>query len=312
MCGAARAAGCSPTPCSRSGRPPPSWRWSSASSTQYPANACSRAAFSFSRQGALGRAGQDCGRLDGHLVEQVIAGQPLVLSDEQAAAVRALTTSGAGVDVLIAGAGSGKTCAVLGSVRRAYELAGYRVVGAASSARAARVLADDGGLAACTVARLLLDLDRPPAGGLGPGTVLVLDEASMVGTRDMAAVLGHAEAAGAKVIVVGDTRQLAAVDAGGGLRALADRLGAQRLTANRRQHAGWERVSVESIAKTFKLRDFAAALALVNKIGAEADKRDHHPDIELGYGRARVLWTTHDAGGLSARDVRLARAIDRL
>ena len=120
----------------------------------------------------------------------------------------------AGVDVLVAGAGSGKTCAVLGSVRRAYELAGYRVVGAASSARAARVLADDGGLAACTVARLLLDLDRPPAGGLGPGTVLELDEASMIGTRDMAAVLGHAQAAGAKVIVVGDTRQLAAVDAG--------------------------------------------------------------------------------------------------
>ena len=197
---------------------------------------------------ALGRVGQGCAQLDGHLVEQVIAGQPLVLSDEQATAVRALTTSGAGVDVLVAGAGSGKICAVLGSVRRAYELAGYRVVGAASSARAARVLADDAGLAACTVARLLLDLDRPQAGGLGPGTVLVLDEASMVGTRDMAAVLGHAQAAGAKVIVVGDTRQLAAVDAGGGLRALADRLGAQRLTTNRRQHAGWERDALASLA----------------------------------------------------------------
>ena len=78
------------------------------------------------------------------------------------------------------------------------------------------------------------------------------------------------------------------------------------------KHAGWERVSVESIAKTFKLRDFAAALALVNKIGAEADKRDHHPDIELGYGRARVLWTTHDAGGVTAKDLELAELTDTL
>ena len=208
---------------------------------------------------ALARDGEGCGRLDGDLVELVIGGQPFVLSDEQADAVRRLTTSGAGVDVLVAGAGSGKTSAVLGSVRQAYELAGFHVVGAATSAKAARVLADDGGLQTSTVARLLLDLQQPQAGGLGgrpggvgagmgAGTVLVLDEASMVGTRDMAAVLEHARAAAAKVIVVGDPRQLAPVDAGGGLRALADRLGAQTLTANRRQQAGWERQALAALA----------------------------------------------------------------
>jgi len=93
--------------------------------------------------------------------------------------------SGAGVDVLHASAGTGKTSAVLGSVRQAYEAAGYRVVGAATSAKAARVLADDGGLQASTIARLLLDLERPQGGGIGPRTVLILDEASMIGTRDL-------------------------------------------------------------------------------------------------------------------------------
>ncbi len=197
---------------------------------------------------AVRRAGAGCARLDGDLVEEVIGRQPFVLSDEQAAAVRVLTTSGAGVDVLHASAGTGKTRAVLGSVRQAYEAAGYRVVGAATSAKAARVLADDGGLQASTIARLLLDLERPQGGGIGPNTVLVLDEASMIGTRDLAALLQHAEQARAKVLVVGDTRQLAAVDAGGGLRALQDRLGAATLTVNRRQHAEWESTALADVA----------------------------------------------------------------
>ena len=197
---------------------------------------------------AVRRQGAGCAQLDGNLVEQVVRRQPFVLSNEQAAAVRRLTTSGAGVGVLQAGAGSGKTSAVLGTVRQAYEAAGYRVIGAATSARAARVLADDGGLQASTIARLLLDLQRPQGGGIGPGTVLVLDEASMIGTRDLAAVLEHADRAQAKVLVVGDTRQLAAVDAGGGLRALQDRLGAATLTTNRRQHAEWERTALADVA----------------------------------------------------------------
>ncbi len=197
---------------------------------------------------AVRRQATGCAQLDGDLVSEVVRRQPFVLSEEQAAAVRSLTMSGAGVDVLHAGAGSGKTSAVLGTVRQAYEAAGYRVIGAAVSARAARVLADDGGLQASTIARLLLDLGRPEAGAIGPGTVLVIDEASMVGTRDLAAVLQHAEQAQAKVLVAGDTRQLAAVDAGGGLRALQARLGAATLTANRRQHAEWERETLTQVA----------------------------------------------------------------
>jgi conjugative relaxase-like TrwC/TraI family protein len=194
---------------------------------------------------AVSRQGTGVAKLDRDLVEVLIDRAPFTLSAEQANAVRGLTTSGNGVDVLHAGAGSGKTSAVLGTVRQAYEASGYRVIGATTSAKAARVLSDDGGLDAATIASTLIDLDR---GGIGAGTVLVLDEASMIGTRNLAGLLAHAQAGDAKLVVVGDTNQLAAIDAGGGLRGLRDRLGAYTLTANRRQREPWEQVAVAQIA----------------------------------------------------------------
>ena len=75
-------------------------------------------------------------------------------------------------------------------------------------------------------------------------------------------------------------------------------------------HSGWELAAGKALARTYKLPNFAAALALVVKVGTEADKRDHHPDIELGYGRARFTWSTHDAGGITQLDLDLAAATD--
>ncbi len=77
-------------------------------------------------------------------------------------------------------------------------------------------------------------------------------------------------------------------------------------------HPGWARVGDGAIAKAFKLPDFSAALAFVVRVGLLAEKRDHHPDVELGYGRARVLWSTHDAGGVTVLDLELAEATDKL
>jgi 4a-hydroxytetrahydrobiopterin dehydratase len=48
----------------------------------------------------------------------------------------------------------------------------------------------------------------------------------------------------------------------------------------------------------------------VVRVGLAAEKKDHHPDVELGWGRARVLWTTHDAGGITSLDVELAALTD--
>ncbi len=65
-----------------------------------------------------------------------------------------------------------------------------------------------------------------------------------------------------------------------------------------------------AIEKTYRFADFAGAFALVSKIAARAEAMDHHPDIAFGWGRVTVTLTTHDAGGLSERDIALARAIE--
>jgi 4a-hydroxytetrahydrobiopterin dehydratase len=80
-------------------------------------------------------------------------------------------------------------------------------------------------------------------------------------------------------------------------------------------HAGWEKTQAggqEAIARTYKLADFSEALALVVRVGLAAEKRDHHPDVELGWGRVRVVWTTHDQKGVTSLDTELAEATDLL
>jgi hypothetical protein len=77
--------------------------------------------------------------------------------------------------------------------------------------------------------------------------VLVVDEAGMVGSRKLTRLLEHAQRDGAKVVLVGDDRQLAAIDAGGGFRALRLRLGASELVENRRQLHAWQREAIELV-----------------------------------------------------------------
>jgi hypothetical protein len=97
-----------------------------------------------------------------------------------------------------------------------------------------------------TCDRLLVDLDRGQE-QLDARTVLVVDEAGMVGSRKLTRLLEHAQHAQAKVVLVGDDRQLAAIDAGGGFRALRLRLGASELVENRRQQEAWEREALELV-----------------------------------------------------------------
>jgi ATP-dependent exoDNAse (exonuclease V) alpha subunit len=155
--------------------------------------------------------------------------------------VSALTSSGAGVQVVVGRAGAGKTFA-LDAARAAWEAAGHRVIGTALAARAAAELQAGAGIPSTTLDRLLADLERPgPLAGLAPRTVVVLDEAGMVETRKLGRLLTHAERWGAQVVAVGDPRQLPEVGAGGAFAALAEQLPAIELTENRRQHETWER-----------------------------------------------------------------------
>lgn len=74
---------------------------------------------------------------------------------------------------------------------------------------------------------------------------------------------------------------------------------------------GWK-IENESLKKRFSFQNFAESLEFVNRVGAIAERRDHHPDIFFGWGYAEFLITTHDAGGLTGNDFDLAREIDEI
>jgi len=162
------------------------------------------------------------------------------LSEEQLQMVATLTTSGRAVDVVIAAAGTGKTFS-LDAARDGWQRSGHLVLGAALAARAAAELEATAGIPSHTIASLLADLDRGERGPFPAGTVLVVDEAGMVGTRQLARILDHAASSRTKVVLVGDPRQLPEIDAGGLLRGLGARMPTVRLTENRRQREAWER-----------------------------------------------------------------------
>jgi hypothetical protein len=142
-------------------------------------------------------------------------------------------------------AGTGKTFA-LGIARHAWQLDGYRLLAAAPTGIATMSLQGEGFEDVATCDRLLGDLDRGRE-QLDARSVLVVDEAGMVGSRKLTRLLEHANQAQAKVVLVGDDRQLAPIDAGGGFRALRLRLGASELVENRRQHQVWEREALDLV-----------------------------------------------------------------
>ena len=78
------------------------------------------------------------------------------------------------------------------------------------------------------------------------------------------------------------------------------------------QGGEWRREGAE-IVREWRLMDFGAAIAFVNRVAEAADSADHHPDIRVhGYNRVELRLTTHASGGLTQRDFELARAIDAL
>ncbi len=172
------------------------------------------------------------GVTDPAIVEAELAAR-LRLSNEQARMVRLITGSGNGVDVVLGAAGAGKTSG-LECARAAWETSGYHVIGVALAARAAAELQAQSGIGSGTLDALLTALDQ--AGSQLPArAVVVLDEAGMVDTRRLARLLAHANAADAKVVLVGDDHQLPEIEAGGAFAALLRRLPAVVLTENRRQ-----------------------------------------------------------------------------
>ncbi len=150
---------------------------------------------------ALGRQGSEVGVVASELVAEALARRP-ALTDEQRAMVERLTGEGDGLALVLGRAGAGKTYA-LDPARAAWEAAGYRVIGAALAARAAAELEAGAGIPSMTVARLLQELGTRRL-VLDRRTVIVVDEAGMLGTRDTAALATATARAGAKLVLVGD------------------------------------------------------------------------------------------------------------
>ncbi|GAA0307698.1 Ti-type conjugative transfer relaxase TraA [Rhodovulum strictum] len=169
----------------------------------------------------------------------------LILSAEQAEAL-AHVTDGRDLGIVIGPAGTGKS-AMLGVAREAWEAAGYRVRGAALSGIAADNLEGGSGIGS----RTLASLEQGWAQGrdaLSPRDILVIDEAGMVGTRQLERVLSQAAEAGAKVVLVGDPQQLQSIEAGAAFRSLHDRHGGARIGEVRRQREDWQREATRDLA----------------------------------------------------------------
>jgi conjugative relaxase-like TrwC/TraI family protein len=171
--------------------------------------------------------------------EKTIGG---ALSVEQRQAAESICRSGRGAELIVGVAGAGKTT-LLQVVSAAYEASGCRVIGTATSGQAARTLSREAELGESrTLASLLWRVDHDLL-VLDERSVVILDEVGMTEDAHLVALTTRVEAAGAKLVLVGDHHQLGSVGPGGALAALARRHPdvVHRLTENRRQHDPGER-----------------------------------------------------------------------
>ncbi len=169
----------------------------------------------------------------------------LVLSGEQADAL-AHVTDGRDLAVVVGHAGTGKS-AMLGVAREAWEAAGYEVRGVALSGIAAENLESGSGIASRTIASMEHGWQQG-RDLLTTRDVLVIDEAGLVGTRQLERVLSHAAEAGAKVVLVGDPQQLQAIEAGAAFRSIHERYGGAEIGEVRRQRENWQREATRDLA----------------------------------------------------------------
>ncbi len=163
------------------------------------------------------------------------------LSDEQQKMMKHITGR-EGVTVVEGMAGTGKSYA-LNAARVAFEADGKKVIGAALAGKAAAGLQESAGIESQTLHSLLAELDKGKK-QLDANTVLVIDEAGMIGSRQIKRLLDYAKQAQTKIVLVGDSKQLQPIDAGASFRGLSCELGATSLINIRRQQEDWARQAV--------------------------------------------------------------------
>jgi ATP-dependent exoDNAse (exonuclease V) alpha subunit len=214
--------------------------------------------------------------------------------------------------VLIAPAGAGKTTTI-GAAAAAWTAAGYDVLGLAPSARAAAELSAATRTPADTVAKWRYEQPRlpllPPQDAVrwrvGPLTVLLVDEAAMLATDDLAALTKAVLAGRAKLVLVGDPAQIGPVErAGGLLPALANRVGAIELTGIRRFTQPWEADSTQQLRR--------GNPAIWARYAAH-DRIHPAPDLEQALDAVHERWqAATDAGSDALMMARARTDVDAL
>jgi len=205
------------------------------------------------------------------------------LGDEQEAAFRHVTAN-KDLALVVGYAGTGKST-MLGAAREAWEASGYTVRGATLSGIAAENLEAGSGIGSRTIASL------EHAWGQGRDEltsrdVLVIDEAGMVGSRQMERVMSRAAAAGAKLVLVGDPEQLQAIEAGAAFRALAERHGAAEITTVRRQREDWQRAATKELA-TGRTAEAIGRYAEAGMVEAHATRAAARAAVVAGWDAVR-------------------------
>jgi len=167
------------------------------------------------------------------------------LSYEQEGAVRHITGDEQ-ISVVVGFAGAGKST-MLAAAREAWELSGRRVLGAALSGKAAAGLQESSGIPSQTLASWEMSW-KNDRNLLQKGDVFVIDEAGMLGSRQLSYFLAEAEQRGAKVVLVGDAEQLQPINAGAAFKMIAERVGSVELQDIRRQRQEWQREASQAFA----------------------------------------------------------------
>ncbi|MFC2177429.1 MobF family relaxase [Actinomycetota bacterium] len=203
------------------------------------------------------------------------------LTEGQREMVRRFATSSNAIDIGIGPAGTGKT-AVMAVIGQLATITGTPILGGALAGRTAAGLQEATGIPSATLTRLIGESKRR---GLPAGAIVVVDEAAMVGTRQLAAIADLVEAVEGKLILIGDDRQLPEIDAGGLFRALANRLPAIELTTNVRQRDRWERAALA------ELRDGSATHAI--EAYRQRDRVIIGQNQDDAIGRAVQDWHRH-------------------
>lgn len=254
----------------------------------------------------------------------VLRNRPTI-RDEQRAALEHITKDTGAMACLVGMAGTGKTY-VLDAAREAWERSGFKVVGCALAGRAAQQLQEASGIISRTLEKTfrLLDpsttdrlveaarsnflkgtrkaFDKPREElVLDARTVIVLDEAGMVGTAQTTRLARLADKAGAKLVLVGDPDQLQPIEAGSPFRAAIERLGAGRLTDIIRQYEPWMQDAVRQFAEG-DARGALTQYALAEKLKLSPSRTEAMRELITDWRnrRTRDLGQTIILAGLQA------------